>query len=171
MTKGSDRKRWQDGIARHLNDFPRQFLALEYAMSLFGTDFDLPQFKAAYNATDPATYHDVQALERAAGRVQNYVAALAEDGVRLADLDLIPVPAGGSRAQGAFEALREEKVVTPTLCKKLIRAQRARSRIERSYVTVPAGDVHRAILLVHEAAKDFVVLYRDWIESFLSIDS
>jgi len=43
----------------------------------------------------------------------------------------------------------------------------ARTRIEHSYVQTPAGDVHRAAILVRDTARDFIVSYRDWIEPYL----
>jgi hypothetical protein len=49
----------------------------------------------------------------------------------------------------------------------MIRAQNARSRIEHSYVHVPAGDVHRTATLVHDAARDFIGPYRAWIATYL----
>ena len=82
-----DTKRWRLAIVRHLEDLPRQYAALEHAMASFGEDFDLQQFKAAYNTSDDMdAYNRVQAVERALGRVQNYVGELAEAGVKLAAL-------------------------------------------------------------------------------------
>jgi hypothetical protein len=67
-----DTKRWRLAIVRHLEDLPRQYAALEHAMASFGQDFDLHEFKAAYNtAEDMDAYNRVQAVERALGRVQN----------------------------------------------------------------------------------------------------
>src|SRR5437764_14106105 len=103
-----DRKRWRLNIVRHLEDFPRQYAALENAMAAFGEDFDLPQFKAAYNtAEDMDAYNRVQAVERAVARVQNYVGELADAGAKLAGLPRTPMEGGGSQAQQAFEALRD----------------------------------------------------------------
>ncbi len=93
--KGADAKRWRLAIVRHLEDLPRQYAALEHGMASFGTDFDLQQFKAAYStAEDMDAYNRVQAVERALGRVQNYVGELAEAGVKLAAL---PRSADGAR--------------------------------------------------------------------------
>jgi hypothetical protein len=73
----AERKRWQRQIVRHLADFPRQYAALEHAMAAFGGDFDLRQFKQAFNtAEDIDAYNRVQSVERALGRVQNFVAEL-----------------------------------------------------------------------------------------------
>ncbi len=56
-------------------------------MAAFGGDFDLRQFKQAFNTIDDIdAYNRVQAVERALGRVQNFVADLALAGVKLAQL-------------------------------------------------------------------------------------
>lgn len=162
-----DRDRWKRDIIRHLEDFPRQFAALETAMAAFGDDFDLQQFKTAFNATDAAEmedYNRVQAVERAVGRVQNYVADLAVAGARLAGL---PVEGEGSAAHRALDALRDSGVIDGRLARRLTRAQQARVMIEHSYVDTAAGDVHRATELVRESARDFIARYREWIEPFL----
>jgi uncharacterized protein YutE (UPF0331/DUF86 family) len=164
----ADRKRWERDIVRHLEDFPRQYAALETAMAAFGEDFDVHEFKRAFDTTeDLEAYNRVQAVERAVGRVQNFVAELAIAGARLAQLPPPPMADDGSPAQQAFEALRDQGVIDGELSRRLTRAQRARSMIEHSYVQTPAGDVHRATELVHDAARDFIGSYRDWIAAHL----
>jgi hypothetical protein len=163
-----DAKRCRLVVVRHLEDLPRQYAALEHAMATFGADFDLQQFKEAYNtAEDMDAYNRVQAVERALGRVQNYVAELAEAGVKLAALPRA-TDSHGSPAQQAFEAMRDAKVISGGLCRRLVQAQNARTRIEHSYVQTPAGDVHRAAILVRDAARDFMGSYRAWIEPYLA---
>jgi uncharacterized protein YutE (UPF0331/DUF86 family) len=167
VPRNADRKRWERDIIRHLEDFPRQYAALETAMANFGDDFDLQLFKAGFNTTEAEEmedYNRVQAVERAVGRVQNYIAELAIVGVRLAQL---PVGDDGSPPHRAFESLRDAKVIDGGLCRRLIRAQQARVMIEHSYVETAAGDVHRATTLVHEAARDFIGRYRGWIAPHL----
>jgi hypothetical protein len=163
-----DTKRWRLAIVRHLEDLPRQYAALEHAMASFGEDFDLQDFKAAYNTSeDMDAYNRVQAVERALGRVQNYVGELAESGVKLAAL---PRPADSHRSSTeiAFEAMRDAKIISASLCRRLVQAQNARTRIEHSYVQTPAGDVHRAAILVRDTARDFIGSYRDWIADYLA---
>jgi uncharacterized protein YutE (UPF0331/DUF86 family) len=163
-----DRKRWQRDVVRHLEDFPRQYAALENAMAAFGDDFDLQRFTEAFNTTeDMEAYNRVQAVERAVGRVQNVVAELADAGASLAQLRRPPMRDDGSQAQQAFAALRDAKVINSGLSRRLTRAQKVRSTIEHSYVQTPAGDVHRAAVLVHESARAFIGPYRSWIEPFL----
>src|SRR4051812_43083756 len=137
-------------------------------MAPFGDEFDLVRFKRAFDThADMEAYNRVQAVERALARVQNFVAELAYAGVNLAELPRPRIADEGSRAQQAFEALRDAKVIDGRLCRRLIRAQKARSLIEHSYIRTPAGDVHRAAELVHDAARDFIGPYRAWIGEFL----
>jgi len=168
VPRKADKKRWRDQIVRHLEDFPRQYAALETAMAAFGDDFDLVRFKRAFNTReDMEAYNRVQAVERALARVQNFVAELADAGVNLAEVPRPHIAENGSRAQQAFEALRGVKIIDGGLCRRLIRAQKARTMIEHSYVGAPAGDVHRAAELVHDTARDFIGPYRAWIADYL----
>jgi hypothetical protein len=168
VPRKADRNRWQRDVLRHLEEFPRQYAALESAMAAFGDEFDLQQFKEAFDtADDMEAYNRVQAVERAVGRVQNFVGVLAEAGVKLAQLPHPPIGEGGSVAQQAFEALRDAGVVGRPLCGRLTRAQKARTMIEHSYVQTPAGDVHRAAELVHRTALEFIGRYRKWVEPYL----
>jgi len=163
----ADIARWRREIVDLLEDFPRQHAALGSAMAAFGEPFDLKRFKVAYETqTDMEAYNRAQAVERALGRVQNYTADLAIAGVRLAGLEST-TPADGGPARQAFEALRTAQVIDGELCRRLLRAQKARATIEHSYVNVPAGTVHRAAQLVHESSRDFAGPYRRWIEALL----
>lgn len=164
----AEQRRWRDLIIAHLKDFPRQYAALESAMSTFGDDFDLEAFKAAFDtADDMEAYNRVQAVERAIGRVQNFIGELAEAAVKLAELPRSPMADDGSRREQAFRALRDEGVIDGNLLRRLLRAHGARRRLEHSYIEISAGDVHRAAELVHGTAPDFVHAYRRWIEPFL----
>jgi uncharacterized protein YutE (UPF0331/DUF86 family) len=168
VARKAEGNRWRREIVGHLEQFPRQYAALENAMAAFGGEFDLKEFKAAFETTeDMEAYNRVQALERAVGRVQNFLAELAESGVKLAQLRPASNEERGSKAQLAFEALREAGVIDGALCRRLVRAQLARARIEHGYIQVSAGDVHRAAELVHDAARDFIGRYRAWIEPYL----
>jgi uncharacterized protein YutE (UPF0331/DUF86 family) len=159
--------RWRREIVDHLEDFPRQHAALGTAMAAFGEDFELKRFKLAYETkTDMEAYNRAQAVERALGRVQNYVADLAVTGAKLAGLEPA-APRGEGAAGRAFATLRDAAVIDGALCRRLIRAQKARVMIEHSYVEVPAGNVHRAAELVRESAREFIGRYRSWIEELL----
>ena len=159
--------RWRREIVEHLADFPRQYAALETAMAAFGDEFELAAFRQAYEtATDMEAYNRAQTVERALARVQNYVADLSIGGVKLARLKPAESRNEGA-AQRAFVTLAGEGVISKALCNRLKRAQKARTLIEHSYVQVPAGNVHGAAELIHEAARDFVGPYRAWIEEYL----
>ncbi len=159
--------RWQREIVDHLEDFPRQHAALETAMAAFGETFELRRFKAAYETkTDMEAYNRAQVVERALGRVQNYVADLAIAGVKLAGLK-VSMGRDEGAAQHAFATLRDATVINGALCRRLNRAQKARSTVERSYVEVPAGTVHRAAELIYESSREFIGPYRSWIGELL----
>ena len=165
----ADRARWSGSIIDHLQDFPRQYAALETAMAAFGDDFDLRAFKLTFETSeDLEAYNRVQAVERAVLRVQNYVGELAENGAKLAELPGSTGPGEQSEIERALATLRDADVIDGNLCRRLVRAQGARRRIEHSYVRVRAGDVHRATQLIHEAARDFIARYRQWIEPYLA---
>jgi uncharacterized protein YutE (UPF0331/DUF86 family) len=162
-----DRRRWRRDIARHLEDFPRQYAALERSMAAFGGNFGLAQFKEAFNTVDDMdAYNRVQAVERALGRVQNFVADLAQAGVKLAQLPHV-AEGHGPPSHQAFAALREAGVIDGELRRRLVRAQDARTMIEHGYIETSAGRVHRAAELVRESARDFIGRYRTWVEPYL----
>lgn len=161
---------WRQEILDHLEDFPRQYAALEHAMSVFGDGFDLASFKRAYESrTDMDIYNRAQAVERGVTRVQNYVADLAVAGAKLAGIDVIS-KGDENPAERAFAGLARAKVIDASLARRLKQAQRTRNRIEHSYVRVPAGDVHRSAELVHDAARKFIAPYRTWIAPHLEGD-
>lgn len=163
----ADVARWRGEITKHLDDFARQYAALESAMSAFGADFDRGEFKRSFETgTDMEAYNRAQAVERALTRVQNYVADLGIAAVKLAGLNP-PDASHEAAAQQAFSALAEAKVISRSLCRRLKRAQQARTLIEHSYVDMPAGSVHAAAVLVHESAREFIAPYRSWIEDYL----
>ncbi len=167
MARKVDVARWRREIIGHLDDFPRQYAALEGAMAAFDNGFDRAGFKRAYETeTDIEAYNRVQAVERALTRVQNYVADLAIAAVKLAGLERPDGHREGA-AQRAFAALAGAEVISPELCRQLKRAQNARTMIEHSYVDMPAGSVHAAARLVHESARAFIVPYRAWIDEYL----
>jgi uncharacterized protein YutE (UPF0331/DUF86 family) len=136
-------------------------------MAAFGGDFDVKLFKEAFDTDDDMdAYNRVQAVERALGRVQNFIGDLAQAGVKLAQLPQVS-DAHGSAAEQAFAALREAGVIDGELCRRLTRAQNARSMIEHSYVQTAAGNVHQAAELVCKSAREFIGRYREWVEPYL----
>lgn len=165
MTGDGGRRRLQREIVQRLVDFPRQYMALENAMSAFGEGFELAEFKRAFETTtDIDAYNQAQTVERGVTRVQGYVAELAVRGVKLARL----APEGdGGPVERSFSALRQGGVIDASLARRLNKAQRARNRIEHGYAGMSAGEVHAAAELVHDTAPDFIGPYRDWIETRL----
>jgi hypothetical protein len=136
-------------------------------MAASGGNFDSRQFKEAFDTTDDMdAYNRVQAVERALGRVQNHVSGLAHASVKLARLPLLP-DAHRSTAHQAFAALRTAGVIDGELCRRLTRAQDARSMIERSCIQTPAGKVHQAAELMHDTSLAFIGRYRTWVEPHL----
>ncbi len=137
-------------------------------MAAFGGNFDLVQFKQAFDTVDDMdAYNRVQAVERALGRVQNFVADLAQAGVKLAQLPHV-AEGHGPPSHQAFTALREAGVIDGELCRRLTRAQDARTMIEHGYIETSAGRVHQAAELVRESARDFIGRYRTWVEPYLN---
>lgn len=163
MSKRKSRAHLLTEIVAHLEDFPRQLLALETAMERFGEDFELSQFKPSFDGDDGSeAYNHVQAVERGFARVQNYIAQLSISGVALAGLDL--PKRHESEVARAFEALKQAGVINASLCRQLKRAQKARTAIEHEYVQVKAGRVHEAVQLVATTAPEFIGAYASWIE-------
>jgi uncharacterized protein YutE (UPF0331/DUF86 family) len=155
-------------VNARLEDFPLQVEALQSAMEEFGDDFKLTEFKPAFERkAGIKSYNRVQAVERAFSRVQNYVVELAELGSKLAELEL--PKSHQSDAARAFDALRAEGVISAALCKRLKRAQKARSAVEHEYVAVKAGRLHEAVKLVLPAARDFIGPYSAWIAPYLRL--
>ena len=130
-------------------------------------DFDLQEFKKAFNTTDDIdAYNQVQAVERALGRVQNFVTELAQAGSKLAQLP--PDQQHASAAHRAFASLRDAGVISKQLCRRLIRAQEARTTIEHGYLGTTAGNVHQAAQLIRDSAREFIGPFRSWIAPYLA---
>ena len=130
----------------------------------FGGDFDAAQFADAFESEEPELYTRVQAIERGFGRLQNYIALMAEDGTKLAGLPRRSLEASEPRAQPAFEALRDARVITRDLCRRLIATQKSRTLFEHDYVRVAAVDVHAAVVKLLGVAPEFLERFSVWIE-------
>ena len=154
-------------LVRHLDDYPRQLEALRFSTRTFGADFDLAEFAAAFSSDDPALYTRVQAIERALGRLQSYMAAMAEDGTKLAGLDRRSLKDREPKAQPAFEALRDAGVITKDLCRRLVASQKLRNKFEHDYVTAEAEDLHEAVMQVLELAPEFLDRLARWLPRYL----
>jgi len=153
-------------IVTHLDDFPHQLEALEASMATFGDDFALSEFKPAFDRERGIEgYQRVQSVERGFSRVQNYTGQLALDGTKLAAIDLAKIREGD--AARAFEALKDQKVISPSLCGRLKVTQSARSAVEHDYLGMKAGELHRAIASTAASARKFIGPYAEWITPYL----
>ncbi|HEX5527889.1 MAG TPA: hypothetical protein VFX44_11930 [Solirubrobacterales bacterium] len=153
-------------ILARLEEFDYQLLLLEEAMKEFGEDFDLREFKRAFEKESGVVgSHKVQAVERSFSHVQNFMAQLAEAGGMLARLEPPKIHEGP--AARAFEALEAAEVIDAPLCDRLKRCWQARSELEHDYIHVTAGRVHEAAKLAAESAPDFIERYKRWIEPYL----
>jgi uncharacterized protein YutE (UPF0331/DUF86 family) len=161
-----DVRRRQKKIVDELANLPREHEALEYAMAEFGPDFDLKELKEAMRPdAEIALYSRVQALERAVTRVQNILADLAIAGAKLGGLPLPVIDAG--EAERSFEALKEDGVISTSLCKRLRKAQKIRNLIEHDYDKVTAGQLHAVAEDVRDQSREFLRPFRVWIEPLL----
>jgi uncharacterized protein YutE (UPF0331/DUF86 family) len=157
-----DVRRWQTKINDELKSLPREYEALEYAMSEFGSNFDLNMLKEAKRSDSKiALYSKVLALERAVTRVQNILADLAIAGAKLGGLELPKIEAG--EAVRSFEALKEEGVIDASICRRLVKSQNTRNRIEHDYDKVNAGQLHDAAEGVRDLGGEFVRPFYAWI--------
>jgi len=167
-TRDIDRKRWRRSLADHLEDYPRQLEALRFSTRTFGGEFDLAEFAAAFSSDDPELYTRVQAIERALGRLQSYMAAMADDSTKLAGLDRRALKDREPRAQPAFEALRDGGVITKDLCRRLVASQKLRNRFEHDYVKAEAEDLHEAVTQLLELAPEFLDRLARWLPPHLA---
>ena len=163
-----DRKRWRRALIGYVEDFPRQLEALRFSTQQIGERFDQARFEEAFASDDPAVYTHVQAIERGFGRLQNYMAGMAEAGARLAELPRRSPTGRESRAQPDFEALRDAKVISRDACRRLVAAQRSRGLLEHEYIQVSATDLHAAVEQILEIAPGFLDRFSTWIEPYLT---
>lgn len=163
-----DRRRWRRSLIDHLDDVPRQLAALEASLEPFGEDFDREAFREAFESEDPRRYNDAQTVERAFSRVQSYLARLADDGTKLAELDRRPPGPGEPQAQPWFEALRDDCALTKELCRRLVRSQRDRNLLEHDYVRIDASEVHAAVQRLRQVAPEFARRFAEWAADLLT---
>ena len=162
-----DQKRWRRSLVDHLEDYPRQLEALRFSARTFGPDFGLAQLADAFSSDEPELYTRVQAIERALGRLQSYMAAMAEDGTKLAGLVRRATQDREPRAQPAFEALRDAGVITKDICGRIVASQRIRNRLEHDYVKMDAEDLHEAVTQMLKLAPEFLDRFARWVEPHL----
>jgi uncharacterized protein YutE (UPF0331/DUF86 family) len=151
-----------------LDDYPRQLEALRYSARTFGADFDVAQFAEAFSSDEPELYTRVQAIERALGRLQGYMATMAENGAKLAGLTRRAPRDREPKVQRDFEALRDADAISKDLCRRLVASQRLRNQFEHDYVKADAEDLHEAVAQLLQLAPEFLDRFARWIEPHLS---
>lgn len=165
--RGIDRKRWRRSLVEHLADFPRQLEALRFSTRSFAGNFDFADFADAFSSEDPQLYTRVQAIERAFGRLQSYIALMSEEGANLAGLTSRSPKEREPKSQPAFEALRDAGVIPNDLCRRLVASQKSRNLFEHDYVKAQAEDVHEAVTELLDLAPDFLDRFARWVERHL----
>lgn len=154
------RRRWRSAITDLLEDLPRQVTALDYIHSGFA---DAAEFASAFESEDPAVYSRVLVLERGFGRVQNYIADLANDGALLADLPLSHPKDDEPQAQPAFESLRDARVIPADMAKRFVARQKVRATLEHRYSQIGPRRLYDAAGELLVDAPRFADRYAAWI--------
>jgi hypothetical protein len=85
----------------------------------------------------------------------------------LAGLPRRSLEASEPRAQPAFEARRDARVITKDLCRRLIATQKSRILFEHDYVRVAADDVQAAVVKLLGVAPEFLERFSGWIKPYL----
>ena len=147
-------------IRDRVGDVRRHLVALRTAMAEFGDDFELDVFRAAYASEDPVELNRVKAVERGVDQLYNYIAELASFGLELAELR-------GRRdetnARRDLDALRDARVITGELARRLQRLRELRRMLIHEYATATAEQVHESALIVVGSFPSFYDAYRAWI--------
>lgn len=152
-------------VRDRISDVRRHVAALRTAMAEFGEDFDLEEFKASYESTDPVELNKVKAVERGVDQLYNYIADLSMCGLELA---CIRPRESELNARRDLRSLREAGVITITLEQRLQRLRELRRLLIHEYATATAEQVHESAVLVTSTFGSFYDSYRTWIESGFS---
>jgi uncharacterized protein YutE (UPF0331/DUF86 family) len=154
-------------IRDRVSDVRRHLLALRAAMSEFGEDFELDAFRAAYASENPVELNRVKAVERGVDQLYNYVAELAAFGLELAELR-------GRRdetnARRDLDALRDARVLSGELTRRLQRLRELRRMLVHEYATATAEQVHESALIVARNFSAFYDAYLAWIKRGFSAE-
>jgi len=147
-------------VRDRVSDVRRHLVALRAAMAEFGEDFDLDDFKEAYDSDDPARLNQVKAVERGVDQLYNYIAELTAFGLELAE-------ARGRddelNARRDLAALSRLGVVGPERARRLERLRELRRLLVHEYATASAEQVHEAARIVADEFAPFYEAYRRWI--------
>lgn len=149
----------REAILRRLEDLPRQYAALQTAMSSFGDEFDRTAFASALEGDDLDAYNRAQAIEQGFTRLQNYVVELAGAAAELAGLRA----KARAEARRDLELLRDAGVLSASLAERLAGLQRMRNALQHADIDLDPGELHAAVLALHDAIPSFTRALRDWI--------
>jgi uncharacterized protein YutE (UPF0331/DUF86 family) len=148
-------------ILERLNDVNRHLVALRAAMGEFGEDFDLDAFRKAYASEDPVELNRVKAVERGVDLLYNYIAELSAFGLELATLR---GRQDDTNARTDLDALRDARVLSRELTRRLQRLRGLRRMLVHEYATASAEQIHDSALLLTANFIPFCDAYKRWIK-------
>lgn len=147
-------------IRDRVSDVRRHLVALRTAMAEFGEDFELEQFRQAYDSDDPVLLNRVKAIERGVDQLYDYVAELSAFGLELAE---IRNRHQETNARADIDALERIGVIGRQRARRMQRLRELRRLLIHEYATATAEQVHEADRIVASEFVAFYDAYRDWI--------
>lgn len=141
-----------------LADVPRHLNGLRHALEAFATEDD---YVEAARSRDPAVLLGVYAVERPFELLENYMVELTERGLA----------AAGAREEGAdpsaassFRLLRDEGVLSKSLCERLVDLHRLRNDLVHEYPDVKGRRLYRAATELDATAREYFSRYLKWLD-------
>ena len=147
-------------IRDRVADVRRHLIALRAAMAEFGENFDLDEFRAAYDSEDPVALNQVKAVERGVDQLYNYIAELTAFGLELAEVRTRDDELNARRDLRALESIG---VIRPQRAQRLESLRELRRLLVHDYATASAEQVHEAARIVAAEFVPFYDAYRAWI--------
>jgi uncharacterized protein YutE (UPF0331/DUF86 family) len=147
-------------VRDRVSDLRRHLVALRTAMGEFGEDFELEQFRLAYESEDPVLLNRVKAVERGVDQLYNYIAELAALGLELAELR---TRRQETNARVDIDSLTRAGVIGPGRARRLQRLRELRRLLVHEYATATAEQVHEAARIIANEFVPFYDSYRAWI--------
>lgn len=126
-------------IRDRVSDVRRHLIALRVAMAEFGEDFDLDEFRAAYDTDEPARLNQVKAVERGVDQLWNYIAELTSFGLELAE---VRRRGDELNARRDLAALRRIGVLGAERARRLDRLRELRRLLVHEYATASAEQIY-----------------------------
>ena len=147
-------------VRDRIADVRRHFLALRTGMAEFGDDFEIDEFRAAYESDDPVRLNQVKAVERGVDQLYNYVAELSSLGLELAE---VRARDDETNARRDLQDMARIGVLGRERARRLDRLRELRRIMVHEYATATAEQVHEAAHLVANEFAAFYDAYREWI--------